>query len=349
MEPSWWGRSLYGSPAECTITGYCRTSIFQYPGAYLVDAVDHQVVYSHGDLKAAIVSDLPAYFERHSDESLHYSIDVSLRARVLSTYEKAFEQAKLQTHPHVPLFIVIGKCTEVAPKVLNSDWCFTVDECLNGEAMLEGGREGESTLLAVKNNDGSWPDFKDDAHAVNIVLAAIKVEQNITHHIEELYSCSCFVSSEGQAVHAFSPTMGAASIQNVSLLESRDIREKAARIESMLQSMMTDSDPAERELFDSMVLEKTKDDGYFRLWYLRLWQALDDAGKHLGYPQISNIGEVIAGKRTPREIKDYRNDIAHWHTGRIDMSHLNDLQHTVIELLRRKYRPTQDGKVDRPE
>ena len=81
---------------------------------------------------------------------------------------------------------------------------------------------------------------------------------------------------------------------------------------------MSDSDPVASELFDSIVLDKTMDDGYFRLFYLRLWQAVEDAKKHLGVPGLLNAGDVVAGERAPRELKDYRNAIAHWHTGRID-------------------------------
>ena len=340
---------LGGRPAECTITRYCRTFIFEYPGSYLVEAVDHQIVYSNDRLKAAIVSDLPAYFEQNAAETLHYSIDVSLRAAVHSTYEKAVEKANRQAHPKVPLFLVIEECAEVPPTVLNSGECFTIDECQDGEALIEGGREGERTLVAIKTVDGSWPGFHADTHAVNVVLTAVKVEQNFIHHIEKLYSCSCFVSREGQAVYTLSPTLSSASIQTMSRLESRNIREKADRIESMLQAMMSDSEPAAPELFDSMVLDKTKDDGYFRLWYLRLWQAVDDTAKHLGCPQLFNRPEVIAGKRTPKELKDYRRKIAHWYTGRIDFSQLNDLQYTAMELLRRKYQPTQHGESDRSE
>ena len=50
-------------------------------------------------------------------------------------------------------------------------------------------------------------------------------------------------------------------------------------------------------------------------------------------------------ERTPKELKEYRNDIAHWHTGRIEGAYLSDLQRTALELLRRKYRPTKDGEV----
>ena len=109
--------------------------------------------------------------------------------------------------------------------------------------------------------------------------------------------------------------------------------------------MPADSEPVAAELFDSILLDKTKDDGYLRLWYLRLWQALEDAKRHLGYPQLDNCKTVIAGTKTPKELTEYRNAIAHWYTGKIDYSYLEDLQLTAIELLRRKYRPAKDFPI----
>ena len=334
---------LGGRPVECTITGHCQTFVFKFPGSYLVaeEPIDYQVIYSHGGLKVSIVSNLPAYFEQEPAESLHYSIDVSLRAGVRSTYEKAVEQSnRQQPHPAVPLFVVIEEYAKVPPTVLNSGECFMIDECRDGKAMIKGGREGERALVAFRTTDGSWPDFHADMHTVNVVLAAVKAEQNITNHIEMLYSCSCFVSGERQAVHTLCPTMSA-GLETMSRLEPPDLREKVGRIGSMLQEMISDSESAAPELFDAILLDKTKDDRYLRLWYLRLWQALEDAKRHLGHPQLSNVRKVIAGERTPKELTDYRNHIAHWYTGRIDYSYLNDLQYTAMELLRRKYSPNK--------
>lgn len=68
-----------------------------------------------------------------------------------------------------------------------------------------------------------------------------------------------------------------------------DLWEKAERIRAVLQGMMSDSEPTASELLDAILLDKTKDGGYLRFWYLRLWQALKDAKKHLGYRQLMNI------------------------------------------------------------
>lgn len=343
-------KALGGRSVACTITGYCRTFVFKFPGSCPVaeEPVEHQVIYSQDGLKASIVSDLPAYFEQDPAESLHYSIAVSLRANVRSIYEKAVEQANQRPDPEVPLFVVIEEYAKVPPTVLNSGECYMIDECHDGKAMIQGGREGEKALVAERTIDGSWPDFHADMSVVNVVLAAVKMEQNVTSHIKKLYNGSCFVSSGGQAVYIRS-AIASASVETSSRLEPSDLRKKAGRIKSMLQGMRSDSEPATPELFDSIILSKTKDDSYLRLWYLRLWQALDDAKKHLGYAQLDNLDTVIAGERTPKELREYRKDIAHWYTGKIDYAYLEDLQRTALELLRRKYRPTKDGEPNQSE
>ena len=46
---------------------------------------------------------------------------------------------------------------------------------------------------------------------------------------------------------------------------------------------------------------------------------------------------VLGGDKTLQELKDYRDDIAHWWTDTIDENFLADLQHTINELMHRKY------------
>ena len=95
---------LGGEPAECTITGHYRTFLFEFPAAILVtgESVDHQIIYSHDNLNAAIVSDLPAYFGQELPALHHYSIDVSLRAGVQSTYKQAIKQSSQQNQLSAP-------------------------------------------------------------------------------------------------------------------------------------------------------------------------------------------------------------------------------------------------------
>ena len=331
--------SLNSVPVDCTITGYYRTFLYDFPSAYLVSekTVEHQIIYSHEGLKAALVSDLSTYFKQRSSPSQHYAIDVSLRAGAHSVYENAIKQFRKKAKTRAPLFLVIEQTVAVPPTKLNSGQCFIVDMFLNGVAMIKGGREGERTLVAFQTTGAPWPDFQPDIHAINSVLAAVKVEQNHTGHIEKLHECSCFVNSEGHAVYHFPSLRASINLGTASRIEPSDLSNKGARIGSMLQEMMFESDPVLTELFDSMVMDKTKDDSYLRLWYLRLWQALDDAKSQMGKPQLFNENNVLAGKRSPKELRVYRKDIAHWYTGRIDHSCLSDIELMAMELLRRRF------------
>ena len=95
--------------------------------------------------------------------------------------------------------------------------------------------------------------------------------------------------------------------------------------------------PQMAELIDSILLDNTQDDGHFRLWYLRLWQAAADAKRLLGQPRFEEEPIAIAGKLTPMQLREYRNCVAHWWTGKVDFSFITDIQKTMQELLRRKY------------
>ena len=215
---------------QFTITGHCRTILFEFPGSHLVaeGPVEHQVIYECSDLKAAVVSDLPAYFDKSPANSLHFKIDVSLRAAVQSTYKKALRQPK---RTNDKLFLVIEQYSEITPTELSDGQCFKVDEVRDGEAVIEGGREGERALVAVRTVDCPWPDYRCDKDRVNIVLAGVKAVQDVPSSIRQLYECSCFVSSEGEAVSILNyTTTTSASASTTSPLTPESLEDRASQI-----------------------------------------------------------------------------------------------------------------------
>ena len=325
----------------CTITHYCRTAVFQFPGCHLtVEApVPCLVICKNEAFKAAVVSDLPAYFQQNGSEFPHYAIDVSLRDGVERVYRKELSKKKAS---NPPIFLVTEQYENVPVTKFEKGECFLIDEWRDGNALIEGGREGERALLAIRTINGVWPDFSHDQHAVNTVLAALMVEQNITHHVEELYSCSCFVSDDRRAVYAADITMsiGYGSLQVLSPVGMNGLRKSVAGVRSIYDGLLRDSarTPQVAELIDSILLDQTQDDGHFRLWYLRLWQAVVDCKKLFGEPEFEGNPNAYAGKLTPGDLKEYRNKIAHWWTGKVDFSFVTGLQQTVQELLRRRYR-----------
>ena len=72
-----------GRRIDCTITGYCQTRIFDFPGVMLTEdsEVGPHVISEENGFRATIASDLECYFESVST-SRHHSIDRSLRIGV---------------------------------------------------------------------------------------------------------------------------------------------------------------------------------------------------------------------------------------------------------------------------
>ena len=244
--------------------------------------------------------------------------------------------------PNPPIFLVTEEYETIPATQFANGECFLIDEWRNGKALIEGGREGKRALLAFKTSNGAWPDFSSDSHAVNTVLAAVKVEQNVTHHLDELYSCSCFVSDGGRAVYTAKLTMSVryGGVRVSSPVDTDGLRGKVAGVRSIYDGLRQDSlkTPQVAELIDAILLDKTRDDAHFRLWYLRLWQAVVDAKRILGQPKFEDEANTIAGNLTAIQLKEYRDRIAHWWTGNVDFSFVTGIQQTVQELMRRKYR-----------
>ena len=233
---------LGGTATVCTVTHYCRTSVFEFPGCHLIsqEPVLHQVICESESFKAAVVSDLNDYFKQGHSAFSHFAIDVSLRDGVDRVYSREVRQNKA---PKVPMFLVIEQHEKVPSTTFEDGECYLIDECRDGKAMIEGGREGERALLAFRTGNGAWPNFSPAKHAVNTVLVAVKVEQNLTHHIEERYSCSCFVSDDGRAVYAVHPTMsiGFGGVRVTSPVDPADLGEKVIRVRAIHDGLRRDS------------------------------------------------------------------------------------------------------------
>ena len=133
-------KGMGGTPTAFTVTGYYRTSIFEYPASYSGEDVAH-TVYSVDGIKAAIVSDLPRYFERSG--SLHYSIDVSVGFRANAEHRNALAQASDRSNARVPLFLIVEEFVETPPTGLSGGQCYSIKEVRDGQQVIEGGREGE--------------------------------------------------------------------------------------------------------------------------------------------------------------------------------------------------------------
>ena len=338
-------RAMYtgvgGVEFKCTINSHCRTQVFAFPEAYLTpgnDEINYVSVYNNEAVKAYITHDLKWFFEKVA-VGRHYSISPSLRHKIAKTEEKV----KSENRDRVPLFVVILEENDLTEVDLIQGECCIWDEVIvkDGDKTpgWAGGRENVKFLTAWETRDGAWPTIPSNQITVNLILAGVRVAQQTSDPIRKYVDQSCLVTDDGRFVGMCRATMSARGSKSIKM----DATKYQSRVEEILKVIAgiekDISAPHIALLINSMYSDERKDDSYQRLNFLRLWQSMVEAGKkHFGY--MGNIREdevVVAGSRTLRELKDYRDDIAHWWTDTIDENYLADLQKTINELVRRRY------------
>ena len=326
---------------HCTISGYCRTRIFEFPGIdfHPVGDEPHHKIYMSPSVQACATSNLVDYFV-NSTCSKHYAISPGLRHMVGETDEKIKSQQKNR----VPVFLVIEEFDQLAPVEMNKGECSISDEIVvrDGEKvpMLVGGREGEKFIVACATVDGAWPKLPNNQQLVNMILAGVRVGQQAEQPISKYLDMDCLVTDDGRFVTMMRPTI-TGRVSLVSPMDTAAYRTRVSDIRNAITAMEQDlGAPHMALLINSMYRDEYGDDAYQRLQYLQLWQSLVEAGpRWLNYQgnDIRHDNVVVAGKNTLQQLTEYRDDIAHWWTDTIDGNFLADLQRTINELIRRKY------------
>ena len=324
----------------CTISGHCRTQVFEFPRIDFRPRGDEppQSIYESPLVQACITSNLVGYFA-NATRSKHYAISPCLQHEVGETDKKIRAQQK----DSIPVFLVIEEYNDLTPVGMIKGECCIADEVLvrdgEKEPVLVGGRENEMFITAWATRDGAWPTIPNNQQLVNLILAGVRVAQQTPDPIRKYVDQSCLVTDDGRFVEMMRPTMSA-RLETATVMDGAMYRSRAAEIRKAVAAMARDIEtPHMALLVNSMYSDVHKDDSYQRLHYLRLWQSLVEAGKTcLGYE--GNLREddvVVDGNKTLRELKEYRDDIAHWRTDIIDENFLADLRRTINELIRRNY------------
>ena len=329
-----------GKEFHCTISGHCRTRIFEFPGIdFRPDGEEpHHKIYASPPIQACVASDLEGYFA-NSMNSKHYAISPSLRHVVAETDEKI----KLQQKGRIPVFVVIEEFNQLTPVEMIKGECNTWDETYerDGEMVprLVGGREGEEFITAWATIDGAWPELPNNEQLVNMILAGVRTGQQTPDPIRKYVDQSCLVTDDGRYVNMMQPTASMRA-STATVMDTTAYRTRVSEISDAIAALEQDiGAPHLALLVNSMYSDEYKDDAYQRLQYLGLWQSLVDAGRPcLGYRgKIRYDGVVVAGTKTLLELTEYRDDVAHWWTDAIDENFLADLRRTINELIRRKY------------
>ena len=334
--------SLFDSQElNCTISEHCRTRVYEFPRIEFRPAGDepHHEIYASPTVQAWLASDLVGYFT-DSSFSKHYEVSPALRHMVGETYEKI----RSQQQGRVPVFLVVEELNQLTPVNMTKGECRLLNEVEVRDGgsvpLLIGGREGEKFIIADQFDDGAWPDIPNNQRIVNMILAGVRVGQQTAQPISKYIDLECLVTDDGRFVSMGGRFTGFAGVSLTTPMDANAYRGRVAEIRRAISTMEKDmSAPHMALLFNAIYREEHKEDAYQRLQYLQLWKSLVEAGpRWLGYQgDIRNDNVALAGNRTLRELKDYRDDIAHWWRDTIDAAYLADLVQTLNELLHRKY------------
>ena len=329
-----------GKEYHCTISAYCRTQIFEFPRIDLHpdgEEPSHEV-YASASIRACVTPNLVNHFEE-STFSKHYTLSPSLRHMVGELQERV----ESQQPGHTPVFLVIEESNRLTPVEMHKGECNTWDEVIerNGEleGRLIGGRRGKQFITAWATVNGAWPELPNNQLVVNMVLAGVRVGQQTSDPIRKYLDQGCLVTDDGRFVDMMRPQMSLRG-STATAMDTAAFRSKLSEISKGIAAIKPDMDaPHVALLVNAIYSDEHKDDPYRRLRYLQLWQSLADAGRpYLKYNgDIREDKAVVAGDRTLKELRDYRDDIAHWWTDTIDENFLADLQRTINELMRRRY------------
>ena len=329
-----------GKEFHCTISGHCRTQIYEFPRFDFRPNGEetHQSIYHSPSVQAGVTSNLVGYFA-NATRGGHYDISPCLQHEVGETDKRIRSQQK----GRVPVYLVIEENNELIPVEMIKGECSISDEIRvrDGEKapVLVGGRENEEFLTAWATVAGAWPTIPNNQQLVNLILAGVRVAQQTPDPIRKYVDQSCLVTDDGRFVVMMRPTMSA-RLETATVMDSKTLRSRGVEIRKAVAAMEPEiATPHMALLINSMYSDEHKDDSYQRLDYLRLWQSLDEAGKKcLSYEgNVRKDDEVVAGKKTLRELTEYRNAIAHWWTDTLDENFLADLRRTINELIRRRY------------
>ena len=204
-----------------------------------------------------------------------------------------------------------------------------------GECWLgpDAGRDG---VVIFKASGGAWPGFTEKMDRDAVLLAAMRTMTKRSHPFELHARSVCYVTDQGETAHPLKVRTNIAygGARVMSTIPEGAVVKWASKVGERVERLRRASaDLAVNELLIAIRLDKAKDDEYFRLWYLRLWQALRDAGEFCTLPPVQSHLETLRPQQRWKDLTERRHAIAHWETARVDYEKVADLHRLAVEVV----------------
>ena len=297
------------------IVSYNITKVFHAPVNWPAEHEGYWIRISGGtpEYSATLTSE-PARYLKNSSILGQYDNDPGLREKV-----EGFEGK----HGKGSSYLVIEESGEVTGCVMDEG------ECWENPDELGGG------VVIFEVSGRPWPKYIEKTEWDVSLLTSMRIRTHVSHPFELYARSVLFTTDFGEPAHGLNVRMNIAygGLRVTKSIPDGDLSKWAGDTGQAAGRLRTvSSDSAVRELLAATRLDEAKDDEYFRLWYLRLWQAMDDISRHCSMPDVKRHMKKLKGGERWTELTSHRIAIAHWHTARVDYSKVQDLHNFAIEL-----------------
>lgn len=298
------------------IVAYNVTKVFHAPvtwpersGRWWVRIPEETPVYS-----ATLTGELKNYLENASKLG-QFAIDPGLRETVAKIEKRAGTTNST--------YLVVEERGQITGCRMDQG------ECWLGP---DGGRDG---VVIFKVMGGAWPMFNEHVDRDEALLTAMRTITRVSHPFEMEARSVCYVTDQGEPAHPIAMEMSIAygGARVTKGIANGDIETWAEQLGEYAERLSwASTDPAVRELLAAIRLDKSGEEEHFRLWYLRLWQALVDVGLYCQNHSVRNHLEGLKVQQRWKELTEHRVAIAHWWTERVDYKRVQELHRFAVEV-----------------
>ena len=263
-----------GEPFACHLSEYMRTIVYKMPSHVVREGqLSPVIVYDTGDFRASIAT-APLSYLRESDFSDQYSLDVSFPTALQEKTDMTSNDSGKR------IFVVIQLKQEM------KSFPAVGGQCIKRE------HDGTQVLLIADCDDAPAPRPDARMRTIDTVLAAAKVEFGITEGMEKAFDAGCYKTDKGACVHPYNIEFRVGGVTVLSPMTLGHLAAKAkatavlaaqlsASIEGVTQGGQRRRIPEFgtrlEDLIEALRLEPSLDDAYLRLWYLQLWDRLENS------------------------------------------------------------------------
>ena len=296
-----------------SIVGYTVTKIFDTPVAWPTESGICHYRISGGTSKysATLTGKLTDYL-RSESELGQFVKDPGLRENVQNIENNSGVN---------PTFLVVEECGEIGACRMGQGECW------------QGPNSGRDGVVIFKTTDGAWPTLSEQIEQDTSLLAAMRAMSRSTHPFELRAKHVLFLTDQDESAHPYVVDVSVA-FGGLRVLRPLDPDWPGALGATVKILREASGDPAVKQLLAAIRLDNVRDgDDYLRLWYLSLWQALNDVERHCNNKTVKRWMTDGPERKRWKDLTLHRNAIAHWQTDKVDYERLANLHCYALEVV----------------